>query len=168
MACFSPSQPLEADAVISDAGVDVGPRRAHEGEPAAEAEADAADLSALREPRARVADRCLQVGDGPVLVEPLHQPERLLELLGQVGIELDARLDPPEQVRRDADIAQRRHMVALAANALVDAENLLDDDDRALGRPFGPRQIGAEACFPVQRCDLDRGHGALLACNRRL
>ena len=42
-----------------------------------------------------------------VLVELLHQAERLLELLGHVGIELDAGLEPPEQVRREREIAER-------------------------------------------------------------
>jgi hypothetical protein len=41
-----------------------------------------------------------------VLVELLEKAERLLELLRHVGIELDARLEPPEQVGRERDIAQ--------------------------------------------------------------
>ena len=41
-------QAVDPDRIIADAGVDVGARRGHEGEPAAQAIADAADLAAFR------------------------------------------------------------------------------------------------------------------------
>jgi hypothetical protein len=97
-----------------------------------------------------------------VLVELLHQAERLLELLGHVGIELDAGLDPPEQVRGDADIAEARPVIAFAANPLVDPEYLLDHHDRALGRALRLGEIGCEAAVAAQRFDRDRRHEILL------
>ena len=137
MACFSPSRPVDPDRIIADAGIDVGARRGHEGEPAAEAIADRADLAALAEPGAGGADRRLDVADALVLVEAVHQVERLLELGPDVGIELDSGLEPPEQVGREREIAVLRPVVALAPDALVDPEYLLDDDDRrrAASRP---------------------------------
>ena len=83
----------DADRIIADAGIDVGARRGHEGEPAAEADSrPTPTLPPSGETRARGADRRLDVLDALVLVEPAHQVERLLELVLHVGIELDARL----------------------------------------------------------------------------
>src|SRR5688500_13321868 len=56
---------LEADAVIADAGVDIGPRGGHVGKPAAEAVADTADLPAAGQ-TARLADRRLDVANALV------------------------------------------------------------------------------------------------------
>jgi hypothetical protein len=54
-----------------------------------------------------------------------------LALVGDV----DARLDPPEQVGADGDEALGGQAVADVAHHLVDAEDLLDDDDgRSRGR----------------------------------
>src|SRR3546814_19280904 len=55
-------------------------------------------------------------------------------------------------------------MVAFAADAFIDAEYLLDDDDRRLGRPVGFRLIGREAAVPLQRVDRDHGHGVSPTC----
>ena len=71
-----------------------------------------------------------------ILVELAHPAERRLKLIGNVGVELDPRLEPPEQIGRDRQIARLGELVAFAADAGIDPENLLDDDDRrARGRP---------------------------------
>jgi hypothetical protein len=118
MACFSPSRPRDSDRIIADAGIGVGARRDHEGEAAAEAIADDSDLAALAEPAPGGADRRLDVPDALVLVEPAHQVERLLELVGHVGIELDFRLEPPEQVGSERQIALLAHLSHLRLGCL--------------------------------------------------
>ena len=143
--------------IIADGGVDVGARGGHVGQPTAQAIADRADLAAA-DRLARGADRRLEVADACVLVETAHQAERALQLLGHVGIELDVRLQSPEQVGRDSQIPGGGERVALAADTLVDAKDLLDDDDR---RPGPARRVGAvsgEATGIVQRLDNHRGH----------
>jgi hypothetical protein len=97
-----------------------------------------------------------------VLVELLHQAERALEFVRNVGVELDAGLEPPEQVGRQRQIAQGGPMVAFAANALVDPEYLLDHDDRAARLAVGLGQPAAEAAVPLERRDVDRRHAFLL------
>ena len=87
-----------------------------------------------------MADRRLDVGDALVLVEPAHQPERLLELGLDVGIELDPGLEPPEQVGREREIAVGGEPVALAADSRVHAEDLLDHHDRRARLARGPAQ----------------------------
>ena len=81
-----------------------------------------------------------------------------LELVGHVRIELDARLEPPEQVGREGEIALLGPMVAFAPDALVDPEYLLDDDDRRPGRSLRLGDIGVEAAVAFQRVDPDRPH----------
>src|SRR3546814_3773838 len=77
-----------------------------------------------------LADGRFDVPDALVLVELAHQVQRLLELALDVGIKLHAGLQTPEEVGREREIAEVCHMVAFAADAFIDAEYLLDDDDR--------------------------------------
>ena len=61
---------------------------------------------------ARRLQRGLQILDALVLVEAVHQRERLLPFrFGLVG-EVHARLLPPEQIRRDGDEALCRQLLA--------------------------------------------------------
>ena len=53
-------------------------------------------------------------------------------------------------------------MIAFAADALVDAEYLLDDDDRAARRPLGLGGIDLEAAVAFERRNLDHRHAGLL------
>src|SRR3546814_17648545 len=69
-----------------------------------------------------------------------------------VGVQLHARLHAPEKIGRKREIAFGRPSVAHLANARIDAENLLNDDDGApgLARRFGDigrseeRRVGKE------------------------
>src|SRR3546814_7631166 len=88
-----------------------------------------------------------------ILVELAHQPQRTLEFGGDIGIEFDRWLEPPEQVGRQRKIARFGQPVALAADAGIDPENLLDDDDRRARRAFGARAIRGEIALAVQRRD---------------
>ena len=76
-------------------------------------------------------------------VEGVEELERPLPLgLGLVG-DVDARLDAPEEVGADGEVALRGEVVGDAAHDRVDAEDLLDDDDgRGLGRGRA-RDVGA-------------------------
>ena len=63
-----------------------------------------------------------------------------LRARGRVIADIDAGLDAVENRRRDGEIACRREAVGHRADVMVDAENLLDDDDAALRpRPAAPR-----------------------------
>src|SRR3546814_1880711 len=94
-----------------------------------------------------------------ILVELAHQPQRTLEFGGDIGIEFDRWLEPPEQVGRQRKIARFGQPVALAADAGIDPENLLDDDDRRARRAFGARAIRGEIALAVQRRDRQHlGH----------
>jgi hypothetical protein len=117
------------------------------------------------EPLACGLDRRLDVANALVLVELPHQSERELELSGHIGIKLHARLDPPEEVGREREIAKACPMVALTADALIDPENLLDHDHRGRGRAVRFRDIGLEAAVMVQRLDLDHHSNQPSACS---
>src|SRR5688572_16318666 len=55
-------------------------------------------------------------------------------------------------------------MLALGADSRIHPENLLDDDDRAPGRPCRRGEPGREAALVVERSDPDQGHGASSTC----
>src|SRR3546814_300312 len=55
-------------------------------------------------------------------------------------------------------------MCACAAESFIEAEYLLEEDDRRFGRPVGCRLIGREAAVPLQRVDRDHGHGVSPPC----
>src|SRR4051812_3133537 len=61
----------------------------------------------------------------------------------------------PEHVRCDGEIAFGRPLVRLAADAGIDPENLLDDDNRRFGLALRARQPGVEATLVVERSKRD-------------
>ena len=64
--------------------------------------------------------------------------------LGLVG-ELDAGLQPPEQVGHQGEIAARGHAVGDVAHHLIDAENFLDDDQARAAPGARAGEIAGEA-----------------------
>ena len=58
--------------------------------------------------------------------------------------ELDARLDAVEEARCQREIAVLRELVGHRLDVVIDAENLLDHDDAALGRALRRGEIGAD------------------------
>ena len=62
----------------------------------------------------------------------------------RIGVELDARLEPPEQIRRNGKIAVFCQLVAFAPDAGVHPEDLMDHDDGSLRRVRRTRDIGVE------------------------
>ncbi len=159
-------QLVDGDRIIADAGVDVGPRCGHIGQPPAQTVADRPDL-APADLRTRGMDRRLDVANAHVLVEGAEQVEPALELVGDIGIELDARLDPPEQVGGEREIAVGGEPVAFPPDARVHAENFLDHDDRRARRCRRARDIGIELGAVVQRGDGE-GFGHDRSCRQDL
>src|SRR5438309_4228393 len=156
----------QAYRIIADARVDAGSHRRHVSEAPAEAVADHPYPAAIAQPAAGGADRRLDVLHPLVLVETPHQVERALELRFDVGIQLNSRLEFPEKVWRYCEIALPGEPVALAADAFVDPEYLLDHDDRAPGRLLRLREVGIEVAVAVEGFDPHRRHGLLLVSGR--
>jgi hypothetical protein len=144
---------LDPDPVIADGAIDARLGRGEIGELAAEAEAERADLSGALP---QSAQRLHRRGDVP---HPLGDVEFLVELEGLLPIrlglpELDILLDPPEEIRAEHDVTLGGIEIGDVAHVLVDAEDLLDEDEAG---PFlGLRQgeIGPET-IAVGRRDLD-------------
>lgn len=150
---------FDADAVVADVAIGIRARRHQIGELAAEAEshrADAAGASGIFAQRLQAGD---QVGDALGLVKALVEREGLGPFgLGLVG-DLDPRLLAPEEIGAHGDVALLRKAVAEVAHHLVDAEDLLDDQDaRAAGAGGGRGDIGGERAG-IAGGDLDVGHG---------
>src|SRR3546814_1703781 len=103
--------------------------------------ADRADLAVAAQRRARGADRRLDVAHARILVELAHQPQRTLEFGGDIGIEFDRWLEPPEQVGRQRKIARFGQPVALAEDAGIAPDKHLDGDERRAWRAFGGTDI---------------------------
>ena len=146
-------QPVDAHAIIADKGIAIGAAGGHEGDAAAEAIADDADLGRAFQHGACGANGRLDIADALILVEAGDIGECLLHLFGDVSVQLDMRIDAPEQVGRDRQITGAGPAVAFAADAFIDAENLLDDDDRRLGGAVGRGDIGVELAVAFQRLD---------------
>src|SRR5690606_10312224 len=107
--------------IIADRRIDVGARRGHVGETAAEAEADAANsVSALI---AQPADRCFNVLDPEIGVILTEVAERLLKFGLDIGTELNPGGETPEDIGRDREVALGRPIIAFLANARVHAED---------------------------------------------
>src|SRR5260221_6562330 len=144
---------LDTDAVIADRTVDAGFGGGKIGELAAETEAERADLAgALLE----AAQRLDGGGDVP---HPFGDVEFLIELEGSLPIglalpELDILLDTPEEIRAEHDITLVGVEIGDVAHVLVDAEDLLNEDETGTFFRFGQRQIGTES-IAVRRRELD-------------
>ena len=139
----------DAAAVIADRGAQARePAVAREErDGAAHAEADDAD----RAGRLELFDRGVGVAHHRVPVGLGDEGARLLDL-GRRVAGLEILLRAVEQRRRHRGIAIAGEVVADLADVLVDAENLLDDDDAALRRAGRIGPIGAE----LETCRMRR------------
>jgi hypothetical protein len=135
---------IDADAVIADIAIGLAARRHQEGELAAEAIADRAELAAAGLVLAQIGEGDLEIGDALALVETLIELEGALPLvLGLIG-ELDARRLAPEEVGAERDITLRGEAVGEIAHSLVDAEDFLDDENAGPRAGFRDREITGE------------------------
>jgi hypothetical protein len=144
---------LDTDAVIADGGIDAGPRRCQIGELAAKAIAERCDLPVAALDLAQHADRRFDVLGGLVLVEALIEAEGLLEILLAIA-ELDIRLEAMEEVRCQDEIALLGILIGDLADMVVDAEDLLAEQDAGALTARRRRQIAAEG-LAVPARDLD-------------
>jgi len=125
-------------------------RRRNPGEKSAPAIADHGGLAGLLDEVARrrdVGERVLGRG------LPLER-DAFLDLVLAVA-ERDPGADAVEQRRGDRQIAVGRKTVGDPPDMAVDAEDLLDHDERALRRPRRPRHIGRRL-EPVRRAKSHR------------
>src|SRR5258706_3863620 len=150
---------LDIDAVIADGGIAVGARGAEERELAAKAVADRAHLAGDARSATQMGDRGLDVGDALVDVEALHQAESLAPILLSFIGELNAGLEPPEQVTRERKAAARRMPVADMPHHVVDAEDLLNDDHARSTARRRRRQICSKISVRAFDSDIFSAHG---------
>jgi hypothetical protein len=90
-------------------------------------------------------EACLEIVHALDLVETLIELERACPFrLGLVG-ELDAGLLPPEEIGTKCDVALRRETVGDVAHHLVDAEDLLDDENARTLAALRCREVAGKA-----------------------
>ena len=130
----------DAAAVIADRRAQSGEiAGGQEGQRAAEAIADDADLAAFR----RLGDGRGDVGHEILVLALAAQGGAGLHvglLVARLVVLLHAIVDR----RRDGDVAMRGVEIGGGADVMVDAEDFLNDDDAALGRAGRSGQIGAD------------------------
>jgi hypothetical protein len=146
-------QTVDADAIIADERIAIGAAGRHIGQPSAQTVTDQADFAVITQGRTRRLDRGLDILDALILIELPEQSKGFLQFGRDIGVQLDMGTDPPEQVWRIGQIARLGPIVAFLADAFVDAEDFLDDDDRRGRRLFRGGDIGVEGVPPLQRRD---------------
>ena len=130
-------EPLfDSDAVIADRRFDVAARGRQVGEHPAQAKTDRADLAIAFGHRAQRAHRVGDVLDRLVGIEAREKIESRLDLGLRVA-QLDTRLNPPEQVGRDRNVALFGVTVGDFAQIAVDAENLLQQHEPRAAATLG-------------------------------
>ena len=147
-------QVRKADAVERDRDRGVEPGGGQVGELAAEAEPHEADIAGAFRKRAHRIHRRADVGYRQIDVEAFEIAERRGEFLLGVA-ELDPRLQSPEQVRCEDDIAFLGEIVGRRAHGRVDAENLLAEHETRPGTRFRYREVSVEPPA-IAGGDLDR------------
>src|SRR5262249_41584212 len=80
--------------------------------------------------------------------------------------ELHAGLEPPEEIGHQREIAVARQIVGDVAHHLIDAEDLLDDDDARAASRSGCRQIAGERAPGAADRYLFCAHPTPLYCGR--
>src|SRR5215510_3915574 len=127
-------------AIVGDRGGQASkPRRCQECDAASHAEADDGDRAFLLE----FVNRRLSVLEHRIPIRTGNELARVGDLIRRVAA-LEALLAAIEQGRRDRGVAFLGEPVTDGANVMIDAKNLLNDHDSALGRTGGVGAIGAQ------------------------
>src|SRR5215217_1998123 len=132
---------VDAAAIVGRHRVGLEPGRRQPGDGAAPAVAG--DRHLLDAAPLQLLDRRLDVLDRLVAPELGHVLAALGDGVGRVA-ELDAGLDVVEEPRRQREIAVGRELVGHRPDMVVDAEDLLDDHDAALGRALRRGKVGGD------------------------
>ena len=113
--------------------------------------------------RAQEGDGRFQILDALIGIKARRVVHRLLEAVGRQRVDLDAGLQPPEQIGADRNIALSRVVVGEAAHFGIRAENLLHHDDagRLAGDVLRQAEIGGKATT-IGGVDRNLGHRILL------
>ena len=149
---------LDADPVIADGAIDIGARRDEIGELAAEAEAERADLADTFRTRAQHLQCIGRILDRLIGIEALIIAERLVEI-GFGIAEVDARLHPPEQIRRQHHITFFGIIIGGFAHRGIDAENLLQQQNA------GTRSRGRDGKISLERAAIGSRDINPLSCH---
>ena len=147
---------LNADAVIGGMGIAIGAAGGQINHAPAEAKADCADFGAAG--CAQIINGGLNIGDALIGVIAVHQGKGLLPFCLRAVGQRDIALLAPKQIGRQRQIALTGQPVGGLFNVGIDAENFLNDDNAALWRLFGMRQIGVKIC-------VVNGNANRLMCN---
>src|SRR5207248_5876343 len=101
-------------------------------------------------------------------VELSHQLERTVHVRFVPGVGLHSRLDAPEQIRGECEVAVRRVAVCDRAHEPVDTEDFLDDDDSGAARRSWNGEIPTERPVGGVYRDLLAAHRTAPAKMREL
>ena len=86
-----------------------------------------------------------------------HETQRGLELLGHVGVQLNAGLLAPEDIGCDGQIAEAGPIPGFLHDARIHAENFLDKDNRAARRTFRVEDKGGNLAIGIEGGDKGVG-----------
>ena len=123
--------------------VDPAQRCRGEGQCATEAEPDGADLAGALPHRQEVGVGGLDVTHGSREVELLHDREGVAQ--ARFVLPLEPGLDAPEHVRDEHHVALLRELLGQAPHVVVDAEDLLKEEDPGARPACGDGAEGVEA-----------------------
>ena len=135
-------------AVEADRRAERALRGDEERDAAAEAEADDADLAVGEAEAAQVAERRVDVGHDRLVVP---DPDEVLDHRAEVSVVDDRAAGAVEHVGCDGVVAGRGHAAGDVFDVRIDAEGLLDDDDRAARLAVGDGFVAAH--LTVGRAD---------------
>src|SRR5260221_7490174 len=151
---------LDADAVIANRTIDAGLRSRKIGKLTAETEAERPDLAGALLQSTQRLDRPRDVLDALGDVEFLVEREGLFPI-GLGLAEFYPRLDPPEQVGTENDVALGGIELGDITHMRVDAEDLLDEHEAGPAARFRYGKVGAEAAAIGGDIDEFPRHAAL-------
>src|SRR5580698_9943281 len=142
---------LSIAAVIPDRSVDaVVAHGCHEDHQRSEAIAEQGNLAAAFWEAAYCVDGVPYVLYARISVISGIEAKTVLPVGFGGDVQVDARLLPPEQVRRDREVTLFRQFVAVLANVSVDSEQLLKNDNGRSRNCLRPRDIGRKpAVMPL-------------------
>src|SRR5438270_2655639 len=159
--------PVNVAALITNRRSPIGARGREKSRQTAQAVPDRTDTLAVFI-AAQMKNGRLDVFDAEINIELSHQLERTVHVRFVPIIELHTRLEAPEQIRRECEVAVRRVAVGDRAHESVDTEDFLDDDDSGAARRSWNGEIPTERPVGGVYRDLLAAHRTAPAKMREL
>lgn len=113
--------------VIADCGINLCARGGHIGQAATQTKTN--NTCFFNELRVAPDKDGGDVGNAMLSTVLLHIAKCLLQLMGHIGVQLNARGKPPEDIGRHGQVAECSPFIDFAAYPFVEAEDLGNDDD---------------------------------------